>query len=368
MITYCTNIHPGESWEETFAALREHIPPVKASVSPDAPFPIGLRLSFRAAEEFAADGPEQFQGWLRDHDCFVPTLNGFPFGDFHGAPIKGKVYLPDWRSAERVDYAIRLADILSALLPDGTTGSVSTVPVGLKGVVTNDHLPLVSRNLSSVLRHLHGIHRNHGRKIMLALEPEPGCLLETTAEVRDFFGRMEVGSELREYLGICLDCCHQAVEFEEPGECLAMLSEAGIALAKVQISSALRMVDPDYAILRQFVEDSYLHQVVIRRRNGTLERYIDLPNALDGHRREPGDEWRCHFHLPLSYAGSREIGTTRPFPEKLIPLLPAGTLLEAETYTWGVLPPHLRRGTLIESIISELNWLKEQRNAPHRRP
>jgi len=44
-LTYCTNIHPGETWTETFNNLKQYIPKIKAEVSSDAPFGIGLRLS-----------------------------------------------------------------------------------------------------------------------------------------------------------------------------------------------------------------------------------------------------------------------------------------------------------------------------------
>ena len=75
LITYCTNIHPGEGWQETFAALQRHIPAVKAAVSPDRPFPVGLRLSHRAAGELTVEENDRFVRWLRENDCFVPTAS-----------------------------------------------------------------------------------------------------------------------------------------------------------------------------------------------------------------------------------------------------------------------------------------------------
>lgn len=368
LITYCTNIHPGETWAETVAALAGHIPAIKAAVSPDSPFPIGLRLSNTAARELSAAGTGQFSAWLGDHGCFVPTINGFPYGSFHGGRVKEQVYLPDWRSPERTGYTIALADLLADLLPEGVTGSISTVPVGFKGVVRSKDLPLVREQLNYVLLHLSRMLQERGKRIVLALEPEPGCILETTEELCRFFGTMDYSPALQPHLGICLDCCHQAVQFEEPAACLSRLQEAGIPIAKVQVSSAVRLLDPDDALLQSYIEPCYLHQVVIRRRDGTLLRYPDLPDALNGHRRDSGDEWRCHFHVPIFLPGTGTPGTTRRFIDELLPLLPGSILREVETYTWDVLPPELRSGTVTDSIIRELQWLKEQTDAAHRRP
>jgi hypothetical protein len=368
LITYCTNIHPGESWEEIFTALREHIPTVKAAISPTVPFPIGLRLSRRAADELAAVGADQFRDWLREHDCFVPTMNGFPFGSFHGERIKERVYLPDWRSPERVDYTKCLADLLAGWLPAGGAGSISTVPLGFKGVVVPEDLPLVRGNLIAALIHLERIRQRSGKTVLLALEPEPGCLLETTTDVCRCFDGLELPSPLSDLLGVCYDCCHQAVEFESPAESLSLLKTAGIPIAKVQVSSALAVAGSDAQLLSPFVEQCYLHQVVIRHQNGALSRYVDLPQALNRHPGTSGDEWRCHFHVPIFQQTFAGLGTTHDFLEECLPLFAEGVLFEVETYTWEVLPPKLRCGSVGESIVRELCWLKEQLNAAHRRP
>jgi hypothetical protein len=368
LITYCTNIHPGESWQETFTALRQYLPAVKSVVSPGAPFPIGLRLSNIAASQLSETENCKFKTWLKEQDCFIPTLNGFPFGSFHNDRVKEQVYLPDWRSPERTVYTNRLADLLAGWLPEHLTGSISTVPLGFKGVVTKEDLPAIMKQLQEVLAHLAAIREEHGRKILLALEPEPGCLLETTDEVCSFFENLELPDRLRSHLGICYDCCHQAVEFEEPAASLARLKASGVEIAKCQISSALKVVDPALPLLQPFAEPCYLHQVVIRRRDGTIARYKDLGPALADHDRQPGDEWRCHFHVPIFQDQYDGLSTTRPFLEELLPEMQAGILLEVETYTWEVLPPSLRCEPVTGSIIREISWLKEQLNAAYSRP
>jgi len=368
LITYCTNIHPGENWAETFAALREHIPLVKADFSPDTLFPLGLRLSQQAAAELDGDANPRFADWLSENGCYVPTINAFPYGTFHNSRVKEQVYLPDWRSSKRVDYTCRVARLLSSWLPEGMTGSISTVPVGFKAHLTPADLPLVRANIVAVLDELAAIRQQTGREIILALEPEPACYIESSADFCEFVDTLSLPSELSGFLGICLDTCHLAVQFEEPVEVIARLKGAGIRIAKVQASSALAVIDPAPQLLERFREPCYLHQVVIRRADGSMGRYDDLPDALDRHRREPGDEWRCHFHLPLFFAGDGAIGTTRPFLEGLLPQLPGDTLLEVETYTWDVLPPELRQGPVTAAIVRELQWLEARIDAAYRCP
>ena len=359
LITYCTNIHPGESWLETFAALKQCIPRVKEAVSPECPFPIGLRLSARAASELSAGGAALFSDWLSAQGCFVPTINGFPFGAFHGTRIKEGAYLPDWRSRERVDYTKQLATLLADWLPEGASGSISTVPVGFKRhFASGEHL-LVRERLLELLLHLERLRQEKGADIILALEPEPACFLETSADLVRFLFRMNFPHTLQDRIGICLDCCHLAMQFEEPAEVLSLLTASGIRIGKVQVSSALSLRHDRREALIPFQEPCYLHQVVIRSCDGVLTRYDDLPDALRLHRGEGGDEWRCHFHLPLFLERTEEFRTTRFFAEQLLSRLDRSVLLEVETYTWGALPPHLRTGGVADAIIREIRWLQE---------
>jgi hypothetical protein len=368
LITYCSNIHPGESWAETFSALREHIPPIKAAVSPQRPFPLGLRLSARAVRELTAAGSAAFAAWLGEHDCFIPTVNGFPFGVFHGAPVKEAVYLPDWRTRQRVDYTVQLATLLAGWLPAGISGSLSTVPVGFKAHLAAADFPRVRQNFLDVLLHLARLRQETGADILLALEPEPGCLLETTADLVNFLARMDFPEAARRQVGICLDCCHLAMAFETPAASLARLAAAGVRIGKVQISSALRLRHDRRQALRAFCEPNYLHQVTVRNGNGELSRYADLPQALAEHRGEAGAEWRCHFHLPLDFSGNGEVQTTRSIVEEILPLLDPLMLLEIETYTWEVLPSALRDCPVDAAIIREIRWLQGRYDAAHCRP
>lgn len=392
-LSYCTNVHPGESWNDTFDALRAHLPAVKARVAPTHPFGVGLRLSARAADELALPGAlTAFQAFLSDHGLYVFTVNGFPYGAFHRDRVKDQVYLPDWRTPERLRYSDRLADLLAALLPDDGLGTISTVPGGYR-----PHLLLegeegtraMAANLRQQAMHLHRIARDTGRHIVLALEPEPSCLLETSVDAVRFFEShllhpdsvadmaARLGADnslaeqvLRTHLGVCLDACHSAVAFEDPLACLDLLEGAGIRIAKVQLSVGLHADDVGGLPLSVFDELNdavYLHQVVERPSSGgALRRFDDLPQALaalDGGSLSLARDWRIHFHVPIWCRDLGAFTTTQPFLQALLARhreRPIAPHLEVETYTWDVLPPGWRRGPLDQAIARELNWVLEQ--------
>ena len=364
MLTYCTNIHPGEGWDDLLANVEGHGLSVKHRFSPEDPFALGLRISGRAAGEVGPGEVRRFGDWLEENGCYVRGINGFPYGPFHGTAVKRQVYLPDWRSAERVAYTDRLAQLLAAWLPEGVRGSISTVPVAFKEGFDDGHWPLVERHLRQALEGLLRLEEERGAEIALALEPEPGCVLETTAEVENFFARLDLPEALGRHLGLCYDCCHQAVEFEDGGDSLARLRAAGIPIARVQVSSSPRAVGEEIQELARFAEPTYLHQVVARHRDGGLSRFPDLPDFLAELETLRGDltECRVHFHVPVFAADLGFCGTTRPFLEDFLPRLDSSVPLEVETYSWAVLPEALRAGSVVDSIVRELAWVRDRRN------
>ncbi len=395
-LTYCTNVHRGESWPDIFTALRRHLPEVKRRASPETPMGVGLRLSAVAAE--ALDAPAELEAlreFLASEQLYVFTVNGFPYGPFHGERVKEQVYAPDWRTPERLAYTDRLASLLAALLPDdqpGLSGSVSTVPGAFRAAANVDARAAIAEALLRHAAHLAALEDRTGRRVTLALEPEPMCLMETTAEAVAFFeeflftaeaaarfatlsGRAPSAAEalLRRHLGLCLDVCHAAVEFETPADSLAALHRAEVSVMKLQLSSALavpRMDRGTAELLRRFDDGVYLHQVVEQGPNG-LTRYLDLPDALaawhagavpgDG---MPGREWRVHCHVPVFHdAPLGQFATTQPTLLDMLARQRADGIsphLEVETYTWDVLPPELRTGGLDAAVARELAWVQDR--------
>ena len=377
-LAYCTNVHPGEDWAETEAELLRHLPPLKAALAPREPFGVGLRLSNLAARELEQGGRlDRFAAWLDVQGLYVFTLNGFPYGSFHRTAVKADVYAPDWTRPERLAYTARLARILARLLPDGVEGGISTVPVSYKRwhASAADRDGALDAGVDRLLeagRMLARLEAETGRVIHLDLEPEPDCLLETAAETVDLFKRLlhragpgEEALVLR-HLRVCWDACHAAVEYERAADAVGRFDALGIAVGKLQISSALKAPLGDPAArqalaerLRPFAEGTYLHQVIERRRDGSLHRHADLGDALRCINDPMAAEWRVHFHVPVFAAECGGLSTTQAELRETLDLLlhrPFCTHLEIETYTWEVLPPALRLD-LQRSLRREYDWV-----------
>ena len=385
-LAYCSNIHPGESWAEVNDALTDALPRVREQLGVKGPMGVGLRLSAAAArtleekEQLAA-----FHRFLDKGGYYVFTINGFPYGSFHGERVKEKVYLPDWRDDSRVDYSNRLASLLTALAagrPDIQL-SVSTVPGAFRSAVTSPgHAEAIADGILRHAAYLRALRERTGRTVVLAIEPEPSCFIETVEEAITFFGthlfsapkvaavaeamgvELDV-SDVRQHIGLCLDTCHMAVEYEDPAKVFDQLESAGIRIGKVQVTAALHTATAEgHDALKQFADDTYLHQVVRRRADG-LTRHTDLPEALQSER-DADEEWRVHFHVPLFLRELGSLETTQPYVAQFLSLLQANEAcryLEVETYTWDVLPAQYRREDRCTAIARELEWVRQQLTA-----
>jgi hypothetical protein len=380
-LAYCTNIHRGETWEETFLSLQNYALAVRERVCPQKPFGIGLRLSQPAAVGLSDPAKLlEFRRWLGKNSCYVFTMNGFPYGQFHGARVKENVYLPDWTSPERVAYTNLLFNLLAELLPTGMEGSVSTLPGSFKEFYPDaDALKAMRQNIWHSVEHIARVSAKTGRKLNLALEPEPLCLLESSAETLHCFDHFRAehpkDERLAEHLGVNYDTCHFAVEFEEPQNALASIVNHGIKISKIHLSSALKVSPTLEACeeLKKFADDTYLHQVVARDEAGNRTIYSDLPDALGfaNRQRATGNgqlpEWRIHFHVPLHAPAAPPFENTNDHLLGILDLLgeyPAICQhLEMETYTWEVLPPELKSQSVVDQLAAEYDWTLAQLKA-----
>lgn len=388
-LTYCSNIHPGEGWAEVRANFDRHVLAVRDALAPEGRFGIGLRLSARAAAELAEPATlAEFRAFLARERLYVFTLNAFPYGPFHGQRVKDEVYLPDWRDEERLRYTNQAAELMAALLPEDEVqleGSVSTVPGAFKAALreAGDAAAMAELMLRHAA-HLVALRARTGRTVTLALEPEPACFIETVDEAVAFFaqhlhseaaaqrlaalsglGVAAAHEALRLHLGLCLDLCHAAVEFEDAAGCVQRLREAGIRVTKMQISAGLRLPtldDEALSALRRFDDPVYLHQVVQRGPAG-LRRFTDLPEAFDSLGEDRGAfEWRVHFHVPIFLERLAPFASTQAFIREVLALQrqqPVSAHLEVETYTWGVLPEPFRSGPVEAAIARELAWVRD---------
>lgn len=370
---YCTNIHRGETWEETFTALRSHTLQVRERVcAPGRPYGIGLRLGAAAARELARpENLSAFRRWLDDQACYVFTINGFPYGAFHGTRVKEQVFKPDWTTPERLEYTCLLFDLLAELLPAGQSGSVSTLPGSHKTFgIGAEELEVIFANLQRCSQHIARLADRTGHDLHLGLEPEPLGLFETSGETLKFFGlyldRHPQDKTFFRHIGLNYDTCHLAIEFEDARTALSRLTEAGIRLSKLHFSSALKLrpTAQNLTRLRAYDEPVYFHQVVVKESDDLpLRRFRDLPDALAHAEKNPqdcGGEWRVHFHIPLHADPGGDFQSTRDHLEAAMDWL-AGhpekcRHIEMETYTWEVLPEALRSGSVVDQLAREYEW------------
>ena len=374
-LAYCTNVHPAESWDETLQSLNRWTLSIKEQLGNPEPYAIGLRLSDEASRQLTdAKRLLDFQRWLDRHGCYVFTINGFPYGRFHGTRVKEQVYAPDWTSSDRLDYTQRLFDLLARLLPPSVEGSVSTLPGSFKEFIRDaGQVQRIKDNLWSCVEHIDRLCERTRAVLHLGLEPEPLGLFENTQETIQFFDELRQqhsgDPRLDRHLGVNYDTCHFAVEYESPKDALSRLRDHGILLSKIHLSSALRLNPSAGAmrLLQAFADDVYLHQVIARHADGTLTRFRDLAPALAASKKDPngpGEEWRVHFHVPLHCESASEFDTTADHVIGLIEWLESRPglcpHLEMETYTWSVLPDPLKSHDVSEQIVNEYRWTLRQ--------
>lgn len=395
-ISYCTNIHGGEAWEEHFEQLKKYVPLVKENVSPHAPFGIGLRLSAQASRDLAEEQQLKiFRAWLQDQNCYVFTMNGFPYGDFHLKAVKDKVHFPDWTTDERLTYTRNLFEVLAQLVPQDTDAGISTSPLSYRFWFEEDTEQWIqmrraaTSNVIAIAAYLYQKEKETGIYMHLDIEPEPDGVLENALEFIQWYEQellVQAQSQLQDivssseqikeiinkYICLCYDVCHFALEYEDHAAVMQMLEERRIKIGKFQISSALKVelaADQNERlrkkeILTQFDEPIYLHQVIARTANDKLIKYRDLPDALPDILDENHSEWRSHFHVPIFLENYGEIGSTQQDILEVVALQNKEQRtqhIEVETYTWGVLPKALQ-APIETSISRELNWLLDQLN------
>ena len=366
-LTYCTNVLPGETLAEAQDGLERTAVELRkrwGARGGEGRFPLGLWWSHGVVE--ALEDParrESFAAWLDEREFSIATLNCFPYGGFHRQRVKREVFRPGWHEAERVRYTLRAAEVLAELVPENVRIPISTLSGTHKAWHEPGLLAAVAEGLARCAVGLERLAERSGRDIVLAIEPEPFSTLETTPEVVEFFEEslfrgpgaallkaqgMDAESVVSRRLGLCYDTCHQAVEFESPVDSLRRLRAGGVAVHKVQLSSAPALRRPGehpeaLEVLRQFVEPRYLHQTFARTEDGEIRRWEDLDEFFQrgmGAVREL-EELRTHFHVPIDRASIPPLQTTQDDLRAALGEVVRSTdsvTLEVETYTFAVFP------------------------------
>lgn len=385
---YCTNVHAGSSLEQAKANLETYAVAIRDLVVPGGRLPIGLWLSDKAANSLIEQSQVyEFRDWLGERGLLPYTFNGFPQGDFHQPVVKHAVYEPTWCCESRARYTMELAEILEAILPAEQNGSISTLPLGWPHAPWHaENYKNAADNLLDVAKHLDRLYQKHGREIVLAIEPEPGCVLNTAEEMVEFFAHYLFSGPdaevARRYLTVCHDICHSGVMFEPQQEALQLYLDRGVRVGKVQVSSAVHVpwnlcanAEQQASMLEQirgFSEPKYLHQTTRAKANGGLHALSeDLGIAFEKWIQPgsyPQEPWRIHFHVPIYVDRFGQLATTQSDIAEAVAFLDSHAKnkvagaewftghYEVETYAWPVLPASLAVENLATGIAQELQY------------
>lgn len=366
-LAYCTNVHPAEDLEGLLRQLRIFGGGIRAELGVDR-LGVGLWLPAPLAAHLV-DHPDldRLRGALASHGLEVVTLNAFPYQHFHADAVKHAVYQPDWTDERRLDYTLNCARVLARLLPeDASRGSISTLPLAWREPWSAEQRRRALDSMRQLSERLAATADETGKHIRVGLEPEPGCAVETTDEAIDLLSDVNT-----DHIGLCLDACHLAVGFEDPAESVRRITGSGIPIVKTQASTALHAPSPADEATRNalscYAEDRFLHQVRELGPAG-ITALDDLPEALHGGESLRGDgPWRVHFHVPIHRQPDPPLASTQGDLDTVLHALLAGPTaltghVEMETYTWSVLPKHLRPrhdAELIASLAGELRWVAQ---------
>jgi hypothetical protein len=385
-LTYSTLVHPADNWEQLWHSLQTFVPKVKARVSPNAPFGVCIRLAAPTAALLTQQPAERrkLTQFLADQDLYVYTANAFPYGAFKDTVVKEQVYEPDWRTEARTQYTMQVADILAEIGTAEVPPSIQTAPLGFKPNVTGpDVVASYTEHVLRVAAHLVAIEARTGRLVTLAIEPEPHCFLETTDETIAYFTQhlytgatatrlaalagipiSEAHVALRRHIGIVFDIGHQAVGFEDIPTSLQKLVDAGVPIFKLQEVAAMHIPEVTQTAvdaLAPFAKTVYLSQTV-QKKDGQITKFLNLEDAFAAWKSDPGPrEWRTHFHVPVFLEDLGAFRTTRFALEdalKFHKATPLSRQLEIETYTWDVLPDHLKTGDIVDYVVREIEWVR----------
>ncbi|WRH26311.1 TIM barrel protein [Arthrobacter sp. JZ12] len=361
MLSYCTNVHPAEDLDGVIRQLRDYAGPIRRKTGLPV-LGVGLWLPATLARQLAANPQdrEALRNVLTSEGLQLHTINAFPYGGFHNDVVKLEVYKPTWAEGERLEYTLDCAEVLAALLPEGTAGSISTVPLAWREPWTQDDDDAATAAFGRLSRALAELRERTGRTVRIAVEPEPGCVLDTVSDVVSWLGaRLDRGID-PQYVGVCVDACHLAVSFADPEEAIRGIAAAGIRVVKVQASMALHVPDPSAPAARTalegFAEPRYLHQVREVTEGGVLAA-DDLAEALDSLPAQ--NPWRVHFHIPLHHEPAAPLESTDEVLRRTVAAVRRASYgaevhLDVETYTWSVLPDSTVG--IIEGIAAEIDW------------
>jgi hypothetical protein len=354
-LALCANVFPAQNAAQAIeslnGAMRKVVGQLPTHIKGNISY--GLYLSYQTCCEFE-EHPQlltEYAAALSDLDLQVTTANAFPFGDFHAQHVKEKVFLPDWRQQQRVDYTCKVADLLAELATDASGLSISTCPFGYNSDAADTSS---LENVKQVVSHLKDIHQQSGKHIRLAFEAEPCACFSDSVPLIDFLAENFTAEQLL-YLGICFDLCHSAVTGEDYQQVLDRAAQQKVSIAKVQISSALErntvLCEDSYGDVQQLSRSAYFHQTAVSLGEDS-RLYPDIED-VPAEVVKKADEWRIHCHVPVchdAYSGGWSGTAWRPAVQAAMAAKISN--FEVETYTLNLLNSKFVQNSSIEDCIA----------------
>lgn len=381
---YSSNLHAAETVVELERVLAAFTAEVRQRLGWER-IGLDLRLGSTAIREMGGDPAAlaRVRRALDQAGASAHSLNAFPLRPFQAAVVKADAYRPDWTEDERTDDTIAIIPVALALCDDAFV-TVSTVPGSYRpfGAVKNDHTKIAA-NLGRFAGHAAKAKRTSGRTVMLCLEPEPWCTLETSHDAVAFWqgplaqagvaaaasvldgDQAAARAAIAEHLGLCFDTCHFSLAFEDQRAVAERLVAAKIPIGKCQFSAAPEVRDPQrdaagVAALRALAEPRFMHQTAATSASGSLSKVEDL-DQLDAclARLPNATAVRSHFHIPVDREPQTS-GLSSTVADSRLGLaacLAHGCRhISVETYTWSILAAHERDA--LSGTVRELQALQ----------
>jgi hypothetical protein len=356
-LAYSTNLHAAESAGEIAEALAHFAGPLRQQLGWDR-----LGVDLRLGSVALRGDLVALRRTLDAQGLSAHTINGFPLRPFQASRVKENAYLPDWSDAERLADSLRLIDA-ALLLSDEMEVTVSTCPGSFRplGPRRNDVAGFAAA-LGHWVAEACKARERTGRTVVLCLEPEPWCLLETSWDLAWFWreplaehgvataarrldGDVELATAaMARHLAVCFDTCHLSLAYEDQASAVTRMQQAGARIAKVQVSAAPQADarrPAELAALAAMDEPRFLHQSACVDASGGLSRCVDLDGLAESLARLPQATMvRSHFHVPIDAERlGNGLSTTAPDSRLgLTACLAAGCRhVAVETYTWPLL-------------------------------
>jgi len=204
---YGTNVLPAEDVDGLIAQVGTYGDRLRQHLGTDR-VGLGMWLPAAAARRLASDldAVARLRDAIDEHGVEIVTLNAFPYAAFQDEVVKKRVYHPTWAERSRLDYTLDVARVLAALMPeDAVRGSISTLPLAWRAPWLADRQSHAELHLKALAEGLAEVEAETGRTVRVAFEPEPGCVIETTAQAADLLAGVDT-----DRLGVCLDLAHLA--------------------------------------------------------------------------------------------------------------------------------------------------------------